>query len=98
MAKLFPCSTKISKRIHRRPNSGYRVSQAELFVKSPSIRTQRDLDLLHASAAGDLERMRVLFGRGAKVNTRLKNGATPLLAAAISGHVDAVQLLLIQGA
>ena len=60
--------------------------------------TQRDLDLIRASAAGDVERLRALLGRGAKVNTRLRNGATPVLAAAVSGRVDALRLLLIQGA
>ena len=44
--------------------------------------SERDLDLIRASAAGDAERMRALLGRGAKVNARMKNGATPLLAAA----------------
>ncbi len=60
--------------------------------------SQRDLDLIRASAAGEVERIRSLVGRGAKVNARLKNGATPLLAAAVAGRTDAVQLLLVQGA
>ena len=60
--------------------------------------SERDLDLIRASAAGDAERMRTLLGRGAKVNARMKNGATPLLAAAVAGRIEALQLLLLQGA
>ncbi len=60
--------------------------------------SERDLDLIRASAAGDAERVRALLGRGAKVNARMKNGATPLLAAAVAGRTEALQLLLLQGA
>ena len=60
--------------------------------------SERDLDLIRASAAGDAERMRALLGRGAKVNARMKNGATALLAAAVAGRIEALQLLLLQGA
>ena len=60
--------------------------------------SERDLDLIRASAAGDAERMRALLGRGAKVNARMKNGATSLLAAAVAGRIEALQLLLLQGA
>jgi len=54
-----------------------------LFVLTGFMASQRDLELIQASAAGNLDRMRSLFGRGAKANIRLKNGATPLLAAAV---------------
>lgn len=60
--------------------------------------SQREMELIQASAAGDLDRIRQSVGRGAKVDARHKNGMTPVLAAALNGHADVAQWLLVQGA
>jgi len=63
-----------------------------------SMASERELELIRAAADGDLEGVRILVGRGAKVNARHSNGMTPLLAAALMGRTDVMQFLLLQGA
>src|SRR5947199_6271574 len=60
--------------------------------------SQRELDLIRAAADGDLEGVRGLLSKGAKVDARHKNGMTALLAAALFGHVEIARALLVQGA
>ena len=57
-----------------------------------------DLDLIQASAEGDLASVRDLLAAGAHVNARHESGTTPLLAAALSGQVEAARVLLTAGA
>lgn len=53
------------------------------------------VSLLHAAAQnGAAEAMRWLLERGAAVNARDEDGATPLMHAALSGSVAAVKILL----
>ena len=50
---------------------------------------------LHAAAQGNhLEVMKVLIEAGAKINSRMSDGATPLFCAARDGRPDAIKVLL----
>lgn len=55
-------------------------------------------DLLTAAKRGDAEKVRVLLGENADVNTRHKDGKTVLIWAAIEGHAEIVKLLIHHGA
>jgi len=54
--------------------------------------------LMHAVAAGDLDLMRVLLGRHAKVNEQNSNGDTALLLALWNRREDAAEILISNGA
>ncbi len=55
--------------------------------------------LNEAASQGNLNRIRILVARGARVNERKPSGgATPLSAAALNGQVEAFKLLLRRGA
>ena len=54
--------------------------------------------LIVAAANGQLEGVKVLIEKGAKLNLAAKNGATPLIAAATNGHREIVSLLEQHGA
>lgn len=56
------------------------------------------MDLFTAARRGNEQAVRVLIGRGANVNTRDKQGRTPLHWAAEKGHTQVAQLLLSAGA
>ncbi len=56
------------------------------------------LALVEAAAAGDLEEVRRLLEQGIPVDTRGRQGSTPLISAALGGHADVVELLLERGA
>ena len=59
-----------------------------------------EADMLLISAAGDGEKQRVqrLLSAGASVNTRDRQGYTPVIRAAESGHLSVVKALLAAGA
>lgn len=54
--------------------------------------------LCKAALAGDINRVRALLLRGANINSRIKNGRTPLHCAAIGGYKDIAALLIAKGA
>jgi len=51
-----------------------------------------------AAADGDLEQIKVLLAKGSDVDTRDKDGWTPLHVAAQKGHKDVIKLLIVRGA
>jgi len=55
-------------------------------------------DLLYSAEKGDITRVQDLLQRGADVNTKSKNGFTPLIAAAGRGHKGLVEILINKGA
>ncbi len=50
--------------------------------------------LIKASKNGDISKVRQLFTEGAQANAKNRLGVTPLLAAAMGGHVAIVQMLV----
>ncbi|KAL3664086.1 hypothetical protein V7S43_010972 [Phytophthora oleae] len=54
--------------------------------------------LCWAAQAGDLEMLQCLLVEGARVDTVTSTGFTPLLLAALGGHADVVQVLLMKSA
>jgi len=60
----------------------------------------RDMpELIRASGQGDIAKVRELLEKGANVDTRDKeSGWTPLMAAAFSGSIDVVKLLVVKNA
>jgi PleD family two-component response regulator len=67
--------------------------------KAPSRSASRlDLELIIASRAGDLKRVRLLLDSGAKPNATDRKGNTPLMEAAFFRYPEVVQLLLEKGA
>ncbi len=58
----------------------------------------KGLDLLRASAAGNISRVRELIKAGADVNAKTKDGETVLMWASFSGHVDTARELIKAGA
>ena len=54
--------------------------------------------LLIAAVEGEVEAVDILVAHGAEIETRSRDGSTPLIYAAMNGHGDAVALLLHHGA
>lgn len=50
--------------------------------------------LIKASKNGDISKVRQLFNEGAQANVKNRLGVTPLLAAAMGGHTEIVQVLI----
>ena len=71
-----------------------------LFVLAiPAVASgNKDKDLLDAAHRGDIPAVRAALSAGADVETRDKNGRTPLILAAELGNVDMLRLLLEKGA
>jgi hypothetical protein len=76
-------------------STSYGLAEASAAVSQPD---SLDLRLLGAAELGDKERVRALLGDRADVDARSPGGATPLMFAACSGHVDAASVLLDRGA
>ncbi len=58
-----------------------------------------DRQIIHmAAAVGEVDFIAMAIRSGAAVDTRAKNGVTPLMIAIFSGHADAVDFLLRSGA
>jgi ankyrin repeat protein len=67
--------------------------------KEPARAVSRlDLELVIASRAGDLKRVKQLISSGAAVNATDNKGNTPLMEAAFFKYPEVVQLLLEKGA
>ncbi|MCX6555803.1 MAG: ankyrin repeat domain-containing protein [Candidatus Aminicenantes bacterium] len=73
-----------------------------LLAKDPALLKARDTQgrtPLHlAAAAGHLEMVRWLIGRGAEVDARTLQMSTPLMHASLAGKTDTVRLLIAKGA
>jgi outer membrane protein assembly factor BamB len=54
--------------------------------------------LVDAARAGDVAAMEAALAKGAMVNGTARYNVTPLIAAAMNGHVDAVKFLVARGA
>ena len=54
--------------------------------------------LLEAAAKGNIEEVERLIGAGADLDSRDRNGRTPLMEATQKGHLDVVKLLVDKGA
>lgn len=57
-----------------------------------------DEDLVHAAAAGDVEKIRLLLAEGANIEAVAIKEWTPLTAAAANGKLEAVKALVNAGA
>lgn len=55
--------------------------------------TQKEIDLISASENGDIEKVRELLKSGVNPNVK-DEGETPLMLAAIHGHVEIAEMLL----
>ena len=62
-----------------------------------SSKEERDTALVFAANNGDTRKVEELLSQGSRVDTRNKNGFTPLLAAAQRGHTEVCKLLLETG-
>ena len=62
------------------------------------IHGDQDVRLLEAARSGDVRRVRSLLGKGLDVDVADEDGVTPLIFAAMSGHVAVVSELLKAGA
>jgi len=70
-----------------------------IFVIFPSIsHSGVNEELLEATTKGDGAKIKNLLDRNASVNTKDKDGITPLMRAAHGGHIEAVKLLIGKGA
>jgi ankyrin repeat protein len=69
-------------------------------VDQPSVNAMRVMPLHSAAAARSVTIARLLIEHGAHVNARQgeSGGFTPLMEAALNGHVELVELLLAFGA
>jgi ankyrin repeat protein len=75
------------------------LAVAGLLLAAPGAAGRRaDKKLLEAAGQGKVEEVRALLDRGARVDARDKDGATPLWHAARSGTADTVRVLLEAGA
>ena len=62
------------------------------------FRVTEELDIHSAAGAGDLVRVEEILAEGeSDVDDTDKEGATPLIMAAIGGHLEVVQLLIKLG-
>jgi len=69
-----------------------------LLAKGAQVNRPGWTALHYASAAGDLEIMRILLAHHAYIDAESPTGVTPLMVAAREGMEDAVKLLLAEGA
>jgi ankyrin repeat protein len=60
--------------------------------------TDNDLRLFYASVNGDVKLLEVLKTIGWKLKTTDMDGRTPLHLASVSGNIDAVSILVSNGA
>ena len=68
------------------------------IVKFYSSSEGKDLILCECAQDADIEGMRNIIDKGADVNTKNKDGITPLHFAAFSGSIDASKILMDAGA
>ncbi|MBF0330722.1 MAG: ankyrin repeat domain-containing protein [Candidatus Omnitrophica bacterium] len=68
--------------------------------QTTSVKTDQKLlqDMLKASLAGDIKKVRALINRGIDVNAVDQNGGFALHAATLGGHAEIVKLLIEKGA
>lgn len=70
-----------------------------MLTAAASVSVLAQESQLHAAARkGDIETIRALLGKGAAIDARDANGATPLLVATHSNQVDAARVLIQAGA
>ena len=71
---------------------------AALFIGCAAPSGQKNLDLIHASRVGDVNRVKTLIDQGADLNAVDQEGWTPYLAASASGNWTVMKLLQEMGA
>ena len=74
------------------------LKKEQLLVALSRIRLSKHHPILQAARAGNVDRVQTLLDEGADVDTRFKDGNTPLVFAVFAGHRPTVALLLSRGA
>lgn len=69
-----------------------------IALQTPATNGASDNALLDAAQSGDLRGVTKALGQGANVNAKNRYSSTPLILAALGGHVDIVKLLVDRGA
>ncbi len=69
-----------------------------LMVRVHGAQHVRKAWIVSAAAAGEIRLLDYLLAHGVDVNTRVKDGESPLGAAAAAGQMEAAQLLIARGA
>jgi ankyrin repeat protein len=72
--------------------------QVEAQVKGEDLHQVKVEDLHQATAAGEIERVKLLISEGVDVNVKNDKSLTSLHFAAVNGHKEIVELLLEHGA
>ncbi len=62
-----------------------------ILISAPNSAAQ---DLISASGAGDLNKVKALLSSNADVNARNARGSTALMLASYKGHLDVVEALI----
>ncbi|MBL7765464.1 MAG: ankyrin repeat domain-containing protein [Chitinophagaceae bacterium] len=89
--------TKAQAPIHMAAKEGKLEAVQKLLKSKPSLvnlKDDRGLTPLHHAAAGNIDVVRFLVKKGAKINAQSKNGSTPLYVAARFGKTDIAKYLL----
>src|SRR5687768_12414696 len=69
-----------------------------ITLQAPPADSAADNSLLDAAQRGDLGSVTKALAQGANVNAKNRYSSTPLILAAMGGHVDIVKLLVDRGA
>ena len=75
-----------------------RVLLSNKAVVLDDVDLRGETALYQASSKGRVTNLKILIEFGANVNHKAKNGTSPLMAAAMLGHTDAVDILISNGA
>ena len=92
----------INSKSKKKPGSILSINSKEIVISTVdydvNLKRDKNFELFHSASKNNIKEVRECIKSGANINVRLGNGWTPVITASFHGAIDALKILIDNGA